>query len=399
MSQHDVLVIGGGISGASFAFHAARAGRRVLVVERDERVGGCLHSERTASGFWYELGAHTCYNSYGGLLEVLEGCDLLGELQPRGKPVLRFLDGERVVPGKNLGLLMRRFRKLELLRALPLWIGASQEGESVRSYYSRLVGPRNYEQVLGPMLSAVPSQPADDFPADMLFKKRARREDVMRSYTLPGGLRTAVEAVLRRPGIEVLTGRAVTALARAGGGFAATLDDGERLEARKVALAVPPGVVAELLREVAPEVARRAGAIRQVEVQSLGFAVRADRVSAPYATFFIPLGDTFHSIVTRDVVPDPERRGFTFHFRPDQTREQRLARVREVLGVVEGDMEGMAERRTTLPSPVRGHAEVVAALDRALTGESVAVTGNWFAGLSIEDCVLRSRAEWSRLAD
>jgi UDP-galactopyranose mutase len=396
--SHEVLVIGGGISGASFAFHAARAGRSVLVVEKDEQVGGCLHSERTTSGFWYELGAHTCYNSYQGLLEVLEGCDLLGGLQARGKPVLRFLDGERVVPGKNLGLLVRLFRKLELLRAVPRWIGASQDGESVRSYYSRLVGPRNYEEVLGPMLSAVPSQPAHEFPADMLFKKRPRREDVMRSYTLPGGLRSAVEAVLRQPRIEALTGRSVKTLARSGEGFVATLDDGDSIEAGQVVLAVPPGVVAELLRDAAPEVARHAAAIRQVEVQSLGFAVPAERVSAPYSTFLIPLNDTFHSIVTRDVVPDPERRGFTFHFRPDQTREQRLARVHEVLGVREEDMEGLAERRATLPSPVLGHADVVAALDRALDGERIAVTGNWFAGLSIEDCVLRSRAEWERLA-
>jgi hypothetical protein len=26
------------------------------------------------------------------------------------------------------------------------------------------------------------------------------------------------------------------------------------------------------------------------------------------------------------------------------------------------------------------------------------VTGNWFAGLSIEDCVNRSRREWARVA-
>ncbi|MHC4225768.1 MAG: FAD-dependent oxidoreductase, partial [Planctomycetota bacterium] len=63
MTRHDVLVIGGGISGASFAYHAARNGRGVLVVERDAEPGGCLHSKRYPSGFWYELGAHTCYNS------------------------------------------------------------------------------------------------------------------------------------------------------------------------------------------------------------------------------------------------------------------------------------------------------------------------------------------------
>ena len=65
MTDHDAVVIGGGISGASFAFHAAQAGCRVLVVERDLEPGGCLHSVRAPTGFWFELGAHTCYSSYG----------------------------------------------------------------------------------------------------------------------------------------------------------------------------------------------------------------------------------------------------------------------------------------------------------------------------------------------
>ena len=81
MEAHDVLVIGAGISGASFAFHAACAGRRVLVLEQEQRVGGCLASQRTRWGFWYELGAHTCYNSYGAFIELLESSNLMGELQ------------------------------------------------------------------------------------------------------------------------------------------------------------------------------------------------------------------------------------------------------------------------------------------------------------------------------
>jgi UDP-galactopyranose mutase len=53
-----------------------------------------------------------------------------------------------------------------------------------------------------------------------------------------------------------------------------------------------------------------------------------------------------------------------------------------------------------LPSPVLGHKDVVAGLDAALAAQPrLAVTGNWFAGLSIEDCVQRSRAEWQRVAD
>ena len=55
------------------------------------------------------------------------------------------------------------------------------------------------------------------------------------------------------------------------------------------------------------------------------------------------------------------------------------------------DMEAVGERQTVLPSPVLDHGRIVARIDELLAGERLAITGNWFAGLSIEDCVQRSR--------
>jgi protoporphyrinogen oxidase len=40
--------------------------------------------------------------------------------------------------------------------------------------------------------------------------------------------------------------------------------------------------------------------------------------------------------------------------------------------------------------------DVIESLDRALAGGKLGVTGNWFLGVSIEDCVTRSRAEHER---
>jgi UDP-galactopyranose mutase len=139
--------------------------------------------------------------------------------------------------------------------------------------------------------------------------------------------------------------------------------------------------------------------VREAQVDTLGVAVRADRVAhLPPSTFLIPLADAFHSVVTRDVVPDPAWRGFAFHFRPGLGPEERLARAAEVLGIAPGDARWPAERRTVLPSPVLGHQDLVREVDRLLQGGRLALTGNWFGGLAIEDCVLRSRAEWARVS-
>ncbi len=399
MATQDAIVIGGGISGATLAYHAARAGRRVLWVEKAERLGGCIRTVRTPAGFWFELGAHTCYNSYGALLEVLEGLGLFGELQARGKPHMRFLDGDALVPGSNLGALLRLFDKWELLRSLPRILGARQAGETVYSHYSRLVGRGNYGRVLGPVLSAVPSQTVDAFPADMLFKKRPRRKEVLRSFTLRRGLASIPEAVGSLPGVEVRLGVEAARLEQVGDAYRVQLSSGERLEAPRVGLAVTPAAAALLLREVAPEVASLAARVREAVVDTLGFAVPAGRVRhLPPSTFLIPLDDAFHSVVTRDPVPDPDWRGFAFHFRPGLAPEERLRRAVAVLGLQPGDLTALSERRTVLPSPVLGHQQLVAELDGALQGSRLAVTGNWFAGLSLEDCAQRSRSEWARVA-
>jgi len=398
MSQRDVLVVGGGISGASLAFHAARAGRRVLLVEKGAKVGGCMQSVQTESGYWYELGAHTCYNSYGALLELIEVSGQLDKLVARGKPVLRFLDGDRPVEGKNLGLLLKLFNKLELLAAMPKWFLPKPSGLSVREYYSRLVGRRNYERVLGAMLSAVPSQPADDFPSDMLFKKRERRKDIIRSFTVTGGLNTIIDGLAQHENIEVRTDCSAARVERSENGYRVELSDGSTIDADLLALAVPPPVVADLLAESHPELSREVRAIGAVEVDSIGFAVSAEKPILPYATFFIPLQDSFYSAVTRDVVADPDRRAFTFHFRPGMSREERLSRAQTVVGIEREDMEDIHERRATLPSPAVGHSKLVEQIDARLAGEPLAISGNWFAGLSIEDCALRSRSEWARVS-
>ena len=53
----DVIVIGSGGSGLVSANLLSRAGLKVLVLERHDRVGGCLHSFE-AGGYEFDTGVH-----------------------------------------------------------------------------------------------------------------------------------------------------------------------------------------------------------------------------------------------------------------------------------------------------------------------------------------------------
>ena len=57
----------------------------------------------------------------------------------------------------------------------------------------------------------------------------------------------------------------------------------------------------------------------------------------------------------------------------------------------------MVSKTNRLPALRVGQSDLIGAVDRALAGTRLALTGNYFTGVAIEDCVARSRTEWERL--
>jgi len=392
MHRWDVIVMGGGISGMSFAYASAAEGKSTLVLEKEPRLGGCIDSRHLASGFWFEMGAHTAYNSYGGLIDILQGCGLMDRLLARAKAPFCLLRGNRIRS------LMAELNFLELAISLPRGLASRKDELSVADYYSRLVGTGNYTRVLGPFLSAVPSQTADAFPSTMLFKKRPRRKNVFRSYTLAGGLSTVIDAIARRPLVTIESGVCVASIESFSGGISVMGTDGRRREAISAAVAIPPSVAATVLENSFPELGRALKRIGTAEVDSVGVVVPASKLKIKPVAGLIPSRDVFFSAVSRDTVPDEHRRAFTFHFKPGLAPDARKTRIAEVLEVAHREFETLIEKHTILPSPVLGHSSIVSEIDRLTAGTGLCLTGNYFGGLAIEDCITRSNQEFTRLA-
>jgi UDP-galactopyranose mutase len=165
-----------------------------------------------------------------------------------------------------------------------------------------------------------------------------------------------------------------------------------------VAVAATADETVRMVRDGFGELARVVARVRTVVVESMGVVLPRERCWMPECAFVVPVDDVFHSAVTRDPFPDPARRAFAFHFKPGLSREAKLARMSEVLKVPASELGPVDEQRLVLPSPALGHGGLVAEIDRCLAGGKLAVTGNYFAGLAIEDCVLRSNAEWARIS-
>ncbi len=401
MSDPDIIIIGAGISGLTYAWKAARAGRRVLVLERRDRIGGCIYSYRFDDGYWYELGAHTVYNSYSELLHVAEETGLAGRLVQRGPARVHFgLLKNDTIDWLTPPRILLRLNWLETILHAPFGFFRDKRNRTLEQHYSGFLGPRNFRRMLSPFFAAVPSQNADDFPAEgpgSLFKKRIRRKKFPRSFGFPGGLLSICDAIAAHPNIEVRTGITVTSMSPASNSFEVHMDQGEPLRASSMAVAVEHRAAAGLLSKNYPALSDAIRRMETASLESLGTRIPREKCTLPECAFIVPVDDIFFSAVSRDPFPDPAWRGFAFHFRPGVAHEQKVERICGLLGVSSSDLDVLAGQNLTLPAPRIHHADIVADIDRSLENTGIALLGNYFMGLAIEDCMQRAASEWQRL--
>jgi protoporphyrinogen oxidase len=395
MASCDIIIIGSGISGLSLAHYCAREGLKTLVIEKSERAGGTLHSHRfeDTNEFWIEMGAHTCYNSYRNLIKVMEDCTTINRLVKREEvPFKMLVDGQIKSIPSQLNLF-------ELFCSAPRLFTLKKEGQSVESYYSRILGRTNYERVLAPALNAVISQRADDFPADMLFKRRTRRKDIMKKFTLTNGIQTITDSIESQKNIEIIKGKEVFSTKFNGSFFQIVAAD-RTYEANALAIATAPAAASKLLRESFPQTAECLAAISVQSVESVGVVVKKDFVtSIPPIAGLIPASDSFYSIVSRDTVKHDTYRGFTFHFKPNSiNHEAKLTKIADVLGVKKGQLIHVVSKENLVPALKAGHHKLIGTIEQLISTSRLLLTGNYFDGMSIEDCVTRSLKEFLRLA-
>jgi len=394
MEKQDIIIVGAGISGLSLAHYCAQAGLKTLVLEKSDRTGGTFHSHRIGSGsddFWLELGAHTCYNSYGNFIKLMDECHALEKITGRAKVSFKMLIGNRIKS------IPSQLNYMELLLSAPRLMGLKKEGLSIESYYSRIVGRKNFERVFRPAFNAVICQESGHFPADMLFQKRPRRKDIIKQYTFRDGLQTATDALASQKSIVIKKGVPVEDIAFDGTLFSVATP-GESFESSHFAVAAPASAAAVLLRSAFPDISGLLARIEVATVSSVGVVIRKDAVNLDAVAGLIPADDIFYSVVSRDTVPHNLYRGFTFHFKPGALkREAKLERISEVLGLRVSQLEFVAERENFVPSLRVGHPEIIAKVERLLAGKPLLLAGNYFSGVAIEDCVARSSNEFQRL--
>lgn len=391
---YDCIIIGGGISGISFAHYLNQSGKKVLILEEKEKIGGQIKSEFSnhTPTYWRELGAHTCYNSYTHLLSILKDIDSTDIIQPLGK-------GSYVVYSE--GKIKKMFAELSFIPLIfngPRLFFTSKEGKTVKEYFSKIVGKSNYEKLFSCLFRAVISQSADNYPAELFLKRRKERfEDFPRKYTFKQGIASLLNTIVEKDNLTVLPNSKVDKIEKEEGVYKIITSNGDSYTAHNLALASDTQNSAKLLEKLEPKVANLLSTVPLFHSESLNVVVSKEKIDLQAVAGIISLSEEFHSAVSRDLIEDPKLRSFTFHFeKGEKTDQEKMEIVCKVLKITKEDVLDSILVNHVLPSLRIEHLNMADQVKSLRTDSNIYILGNYFYGLSLEDCVNRSVDEFAR---
>ena len=155
MADFDGVVIGAGHNGLTTAAYLTRAGMKIAVVERNDRIGGgCSTEERILPG--HRLNLHANFYMGMGLCPLLKDLELhrygFSYIEPPVQQAATFRDGTAVVIHKDLDKTcasLARFSKQDAATFRELWRAGCRSPLPLGSPRWELP-PINPAQIAGP---------------------------------------------------------------------------------------------------------------------------------------------------------------------------------------------------------------------------------------------------------
>lgn len=391
---YDCVIVGGGLSGVSFAHYLKKENRKVLILEKGERTGGQLQTGHLSSDsdFWYELGSHTCYNSYTSLLSIVKDLGRTDLIAPLSKFSFVLYASDKI---KSIS---SEVSKLSCLLHFPKYFFSDKTGKTTREYFRPIVGASNYDRLFTNAFKAVICQPADDYPAEIFLKKRKNREKEMsRRFTFKGGLSTLINTVIEKDNIEVDTLSKVIGIKKQGELFCITTENGQTYQSRNIAMAANPKISSMLLQDIEPKLAELLSSIPIFESESINITIPKEKIDLQPTAGIISLSDEFLSAVSRDLIENDKYRSFTFHFeKGKKNKEEKLDLICKVLDISAPDIIETKSIEHSLPAMRVEHLHMAEKVETVRKDKNIYLLGNYYYGLSLEDCVNRSKDEFER---
>jgi oxygen-dependent protoporphyrinogen oxidase len=443
----DVVIVGAGISGLSAAYELGKRKTRVLVLEKTDRPGGVIQTERAgefiidagpdsllvqkpaAVALCNEIGLgdrlfpttppRTAYILRSGKLHPLPGASVLG-FPTRVRPMLR-------------STLFSMTAKARMGAELFIPKGRQRHDESIASFVRRRFGDEAVMYIAEPLLAGIHAGDVERLSIRALFPRfveaEARSRSLIRSFrksegprnadgvfrSFPGGLGEIIDGLMRVvPKQSVRLTSTVTRIEPRRAGITVHVEGAAPIQARAVLLACPAFVAADLLLAVDGELSGLCGSIRYLSTAIVVLAFPRDAVRHKLlgSGFVVPRTEGLNITAGAWISSKwPQRapeghvllRAFLGGARdPDvlaksdrELTEIALREMSAVLGI-RGAPEFSRVYRWSRSSPQLevGHLELMRKIDARLSQHpGLFVSAAGFRGVGIPDCVSDARAE------
>lgn len=440
----EFLVIGGGVSGLSTAYHLTQAKRTVCLIESSPQLGGAMNTRHVA-GWQFETGPNTLMRS-PTLNAILADLDLEVETCPANEMATKryvVKNGHPVaLPGGPLALLSSPLFSLGDLFHLARepWIKPSTTEETIAQFVQRRLGQGFLDWAVDPFVSGVyagdphrlsvqaatPKIYALEHEYGSLIRGGLARLKALKQprpagmppekkglISFPGGLVTLVNRLAHKiqdsglGHIRTAT-RIVSLIQTAEGDWQATTDSGEKFQAKHMVLALPAPAIAALVAPLKPDLADLLREIEYPPVTAVILGFDRAQVAHPLNGFgmLIParekrqtLGVLFSSTLFADRTPPGKVMLTAFiggRRQPEAAQGDESAVIQRVLNDlspllgIQGApvFQQIQHWPQAIPQYELGYLdrlEKVAALTQSLPG--LHLTGNWRTGIAVGDCL------------
>ncbi len=283
MSEYDIVIVGGGLTGMGAAYRLVRHGKRVVLVEKEKGLGGLLGCHRVNDKFSIERYYHHVFEGDWHLWDLCAELEIEKELVGHKASVGYLIDGSfyrldtpadiflRFSPLSfwdkfRLGLAVLKIRRMtkEEMRRL--------DNVTAKDWIVENCGDRVFDKFFRPLLGCKFGDNMDRCSAAWLCERirirsnRGSKGEIL--YYMNGSFQTLIdrwEGYLRESGVEIRTGTAVEKITVKDGKAAGVVAaGGEEIPAKAVISTVSP----RILLEIAPLDGEYAERLRKIRFQS-----------------------------------------------------------------------------------------------------------------------------------